>query len=830
MKKFKQLMEGLPPKKIVFAFGRFQPPTIGHELLVKTVKKIAGTTADHIIYASKTQDAKKNPLAVERKVYYLKRMFPGMNFAAATEQQRTFMEVAAALNKKYKHIVMVAGSDRIADYKRLLNTYNGKDFNFDSIEVVSAGERDPDADDATGMSGTKMREAAKKGDFKLFKTGLPHTITDLDARRLMNELRKASGLQPVKESLNIVVDELREKYFKGEIFNVGDVVTCNEETFSIVKRGSNHLLVKAEDGSLHSKWIHEVQVAEDIQIGYTPTEVSFGGYTTKNFHHHDYVSKAFEMTIKRLGSTHPQEVLEALKSTDAYMAINDVHIFKNKKPTAEEMNDWISAHERARMILEGLNEFTHHQDYWHMHQHELQDQLSNFKEEGKSEMQDEYDFSKGVRGAVLKEEDDQPLTNKTLKPTDKIKVARVIAAMLGVENPETMTDPNQLVNAGLRKLKSKTLNPDSVSIVSRMLDLADDVGIDYDEKLLQSKLKEENAMLNILKFREYHKKDHLRKIKRNYQLGEEEIEEATPYYNKPSFVKRMSAMAKRERMERERKEKEQQQKPKNEEVENIDEISQKLAGNYYGAATKQHIKKVGIKPNMYDRIEKDMGKNRKAGVDRALDRVTGARKTNEELDIPVLENEEMWASRVIDEEEINNNALPLHADAQFPEGSEDFEEMTDEEIDAIVNSMTDEDILEHGYDDEELAVLDADTGEEIELDKEDEVKEAALMEVLSRLERMKARARFKRTETKRERRLQIALRKTSDTKTINTRARRMAIKTIKQRLAKKPLNKLSVAEKERLEQRIQRMKPVLNRIAMRMAPRVRRLERERIRK
>ena len=777
-------MEGLPPKKIVFAFGRFQPPTIGHELLVKTVKKIAGTTADHIIYASKTQDAKKNPLAVERKVYYLKRMFPGMNFAPATEQQRTFMEVAAALNKKYKHIVMVAGSDRISEYKRLLNAYNGKDFNFDSIEVVSAGERDPDADDASGMSGTKMREAAKKGDFKLFKTGLPHTITDLDARRLMNELRKASGLDPVKESLNIVVDELREKYFRGEVFNVGDTVTCNEETFSIVKRGSNHLLVKAEDGSLHSKWIHEVQVVEDIQIGYSPTEITFGGYTTKNFHHHDYVSKAFEMTIKKAGNTHPQEVLEAIKATDTYMGINDIHIEKDKKPTAQEMDMWILAHEKARRILESLNEFVHHQDYWHMHLHELENQLSNFKEMGKGEMQDEYDFTKGTRGAVLKEED-QPLTSKTLKPNDKIKVARVIAAMLGVENPESMTDPDQLVNTALRKLKSKTLNTDSIAIVKRMLDLADDVGIDYDEKLLQSKLQEEEAMLNILKFRDFHKKDTLRKMKRNYQLGEEE---------------------------------------------QIDEISQKLAGDYYGAATKKHIEKVGVKKDMYGRIEKDMGKNRKAGVDRAMDRVTGARKTNEELDIPVLENEEMWAQRVIDEEEINTEALPLHADAQFPEGSEDFEEMTDDEIDAIVNSMTDEDILEHGYDDEELMAVDAETGEEIEMDPEDPVKEAALMEVLSRLERIKARARFKRTESKRERRVQIALRKTSNTATINNRARRMAIKTIKQRLAKKPLNKLSVAEKERLEQRISRMKPVLNRIAMRMAPRVRRLERDRLRK
>lgn len=805
-------MEGLPPKKIVFAFGRFQPPTIGHELLVKTVKKIAGTTADHVIYASKTQDAKKNPLAVERKIYYLKRMFPGMNFAPATDQQRTFMEVAAALNKKYKHIVMVAGSDRIAEYKKLLTTYNGKDFNFDSIEVVSAGERDPDADDASGMSGTKMREAAKKGDFKLFKTGLPHTITDLDARRLMNELRKASGLQPVKESLNIVVDELREKYFRGEIFNVGDTVTCNEETFSIVKRGSNHLLVKAEDGSLHSKWIHEVQFVEDVQVGYTPTEITFGGYTTKNFHHHDYVSKAFEMTIQRSGNTHPQEVLEAIKATDTYMGLNDVHIDTDKKPNPEELEMWILAHERARMLLEGLNEFVHHQDYWHMHLHELQDMLSNFKELGKGEMQDEYDFSKGVRGAILSEED-QPLTSKTIKPTDKIKVARVIAAMLGVENPESMSDPDLLVDAGLRKLKSRTLNPDSVAIVKRMLDLADDVGIDYDEKLLQSKLQEEEAMQNILKFREFHKKDHLRKMKRNYQLGEGEMD-TSDYKLSPSGKKVRAHRIK-----------------VGEEL-NKEETEIQEAGPFSYGAKKPRKGSVAYNAMMK---RKEQEKNYKPiePKDQMVGTAKVVTKTNEDLDIPVLENEEMWAQRVIDEEEINKEALPLHADAQFPEGSEDFEEMTDEEIDAIVNSMTDEDILEHGYDDEELAVVDADTGEEIEIDDEnnlDPVKESNLMEVLSRIERIKAKARFKRTEAKRERRLQIALRKTSDTKTINNRARRMAIKTIKQRLAKKPLNKLSVAEKERLEQRIQRMKPVLNRIAMRMAPRVRRLERDRIRK
>lgn len=96
-------------------------------------------------------------------------MFPHANFKAADESVRTFMEVATELSKNYKHLVMIAGSDRVPEYKKLLDKYNGTTFNFETIEVVSAGERDPDSDNASGMSGTKMREAAKKGNFAVFK-------------------------------------------------------------------------------------------------------------------------------------------------------------------------------------------------------------------------------------------------------------------------------------------------------------------------------------------------------------------------------------------------------------------------------------------------------------------------------------------------------------------------------------------------------------------------------------------------------------------------------------------------------------------------------------
>jgi IS5 family transposase len=129
------------------------------------------------------------------------------------------------------------------------------------------------------------------------------------------------------------------------------------------------------------------------------------------------------------------------------------------------------------------------------------------------------------------------------------------------------------------------------------------------------------------------------------------------------------------------------------------------------------------------------------------------------------------------------------------------------------------------YQDDEVTVIDGETGEEVE---DETIKEGNIMEVLSRSERIRAGSRFKRTAAKRERRLRIALHKTSDNKTINNRARRMAIKTMKMRFARKPLSQLSVSEKERLEQRVKNMQPVMNRIAMKMVPRIRRLEKDRL--
>jgi hypothetical protein len=233
MKNYRQLLKELPSNKVVFAFGRFQPPTAIHELQVKVVKRLAEQQrADYVIYASK--DLKEELLPVDKKVHYMNLMFPNTNIE--TTDASTFVEAVKTLNKKYKNIVMVSSADCKEDYEKILNKKNGTEFFFETIEVVAAGDKDPDEN--------KLRESAKKGDYAKFKISLPSALREIDSRRLMNDMRQGLGLDMVKEEIKLVKDELREQYFRGEIFNIGEFVESAGQQYEIVKRGSNHLLLK----------------------------------------------------------------------------------------------------------------------------------------------------------------------------------------------------------------------------------------------------------------------------------------------------------------------------------------------------------------------------------------------------------------------------------------------------------------------------------------------------------------------------------------------------------------------------------------------------------
>ena len=193
------LNELVKPKDrtVVMAFGRFQPPTIGHELLIHAVQHAAqAANADSVIYVSRTQDHKNNPLSVDQKIYYLKKMFPTMNFVAADDQVRTPVEAVKHLNNKYNNLIMIAGSDRATSFQEILNKYNGIEFNYHTAKVISSGDRDPDSDSATGMSGTKMREAAVANNLEAFRQGLPHSINEKDAQQLMQAVQQGLVKQP----------------------------------------------------------------------------------------------------------------------------------------------------------------------------------------------------------------------------------------------------------------------------------------------------------------------------------------------------------------------------------------------------------------------------------------------------------------------------------------------------------------------------------------------------------------------------------------------------------------------------------------------------------
>ena len=480
MKKLRQVLKELPSRKVVFALGRFQPPTTGHELLVDKVKRVASIQkADHVIFASRTHDKKSNPLPVDRKVYYLNRMFPKTNFVAANDEVRTFIEAAKMLSSKYKNLVMIAGSDRVPEYKKILEKYNGDVFHFDTVEVVSAGERDPDADSASGMSGTKMRLAAVDGDYKKFKTGLPRSLTDLDGRRLMNEIRQGMGIEIVKEQVKFETNDIREKYHSGQIFNIGENVTDGQSIFEIIDRGSNYITVVDESGTTSKKWLDAVQpiVVEDVQPGYAPEQISYKGYTTKNFNRSEDAAKAFQDTIQR--DRDPVAILNAIKATDTYMGLNDKHL-TGEKFTDQEKEAWIASHEKARESLNRIGEFAHHQDYWHMHQHELEGVLVGYDKSGRDD--------------ALAEEQKERLEEMKFSSIDKIKVARIIAGSLGVPDVEEKSGAAEMVNQGLRFIKNKHMTPEAWTVVGNMLQMATDAGIKFDHNIVKNKVEEAIAI------------------------------------------------------------------------------------------------------------------------------------------------------------------------------------------------------------------------------------------------------------------------------------------------------------------------------------------------
>ena len=167
-------------KTAVFTYGRNNPPTVGHEKLFdKTVEVAKEHGVKPHIFTSHSTDNTRNPLTAEHKVKLIKHAYPNAHVAASSKEMPSLIQIAKHLHEQgHRHLVMVAGSDRVKEYHDLLHKYNGHPdhYNFDSIRVESAGQRDPDAPGAAGMSGTKLRSHAAAGNKAAFKSGLMSLI------------------------------------------------------------------------------------------------------------------------------------------------------------------------------------------------------------------------------------------------------------------------------------------------------------------------------------------------------------------------------------------------------------------------------------------------------------------------------------------------------------------------------------------------------------------------------------------------------------------------------------------------------------------------------
>tara|TARA_Y100000996_G_C22551587_1_gene653865 strand:- start:440 stop:2272 length:1833 start_codon:yes stop_codon:yes gene_type:complete len=214
-KKYNDLLSEAKKDTIVLGWGRFNPPTTGHEkLILKIAAEAKSRSADYRIYPTKTEDPKKNPLSFQNKVKFMRGMFPKHARNISPDKKlNTLIKAAQSLEKEgYSNLILVAGSDRIGEFKTLLNKYNGKDYNFDSIDVVSAGDRDPDAEGVSGMSASKMRAAAAEGDFKSFKKGVPRSFKQ--SKQLYDSVRSGMNINEEFDLLSEdeeVLDEVVSK-------------------------------------------------------------------------------------------------------------------------------------------------------------------------------------------------------------------------------------------------------------------------------------------------------------------------------------------------------------------------------------------------------------------------------------------------------------------------------------------------------------------------------------------------------------------------------------------------------------------------------------------
>ena len=269
---------GETTETLTVAFGRFNPPTVGHGKLLAAAKK-AAQGEDLKIYPSRSQDPKKNPLDPDMKVGFMKKMFPDYeeNIVNDAEMRSIFNVLTTADEQGYKNVNIIVGSDRQSEFESLAQKYNGDLYNFDLIRVISAGVRDADAEGVEGMSASKMRKAVVDNDFDAFRRGTPKELDDGDTQALFDAVRSGMKIKAKKKEVAEMWEiaprfdtrGLRDQYVNGFIYKIGDIVESLHTGLigEIVRRGTNHLICVTKENYMFKSWIRDVMEYDEKSMG-----------------------------------------------------------------------------------------------------------------------------------------------------------------------------------------------------------------------------------------------------------------------------------------------------------------------------------------------------------------------------------------------------------------------------------------------------------------------------------------------------------------------------------------------------------------------------------
>ncbi len=260
---------GETAETLTMAFGRFNPPTVGHGKLLAAAKK-ASQGGDLKIYPSRSQDPKKNPLDPDMKISFMKKMFPDYeeNIINDDEMKSIFNVLTTAGEQGYKNVNIIVGSDRQAEFENLATKYNGDLYNFENIRVISAGVRDADAEGVEGMSASKMRKAVVDDDYDSFRRGTPKELDDGDTMALFDAVRTGMKIKTKKKEVTEMweiapkcdPEGLRDNYVGGLIYKIGDIVESLHTGLvgKIIRRGTNHLICVTKEDYMFKSWIRDV--------------------------------------------------------------------------------------------------------------------------------------------------------------------------------------------------------------------------------------------------------------------------------------------------------------------------------------------------------------------------------------------------------------------------------------------------------------------------------------------------------------------------------------------------------------------------------------------